>query len=300
MSNHFTDLEQGQQDLFETAVVRSLLDRLLTESRLYKRSSDYFELLQFVVRLRQFAPFNAMLLQIQKPGLVYAASAQDWRKRFGRSPKDGARPLLIMWPFGPVALVYDVLDTEGRPLPKDVLKFVAHGEMSPETLSSFTPLLSRRNIEVEHVDAGDASAGLIRVLSRGKSPAEANRYRIRLNHNHPPAVKFATLAHELGHLFLGHLGPDPRLKIPRRSRPTEAHMELEAESVAFIVCHRQGIEPRSHSYLAEFVKADTALDDLDLYQIMRAAGLVEGLLELGQHSKMEWPGQGEQLSLDAL
>ena len=63
------------------------------------------------------APFNAMLLQVQKPGLTYAASAADWRLRFGRKPKEGARPLLILWPFAPVALVYDVMDTEGEDLP---------------------------------------------------------------------------------------------------------------------------------------------------------------------------------------
>ena len=58
---------------------------------------------RIVVRLRNFAPFNAMLLQMQKSGLSYAASAHDWRMRFGRTPKYGARPLLILSPFGPVA-----------------------------------------------------------------------------------------------------------------------------------------------------------------------------------------------------
>ena len=66
-----------QLDLIETAVARSLLDQLLDDSRLYKSGADYKQLLDFVVRLRNFAPFNAMLLQIQKPGLMYAASARD-------------------------------------------------------------------------------------------------------------------------------------------------------------------------------------------------------------------------------
>jgi hypothetical protein len=77
---------------------RSLLDQLLQESRLYRSSRDYKDLLDFVVRLRNFAPFNAMLLQIQKPGLSYAASAKDWMS-FGRRPKEAARPLLILWPL---------------------------------------------------------------------------------------------------------------------------------------------------------------------------------------------------------
>ena len=86
-----------QQELFETDAARSLLDQLLTDSRLYTRTKDYKELLDFVIRLRNFAPFNAMLLQVQKPGLRFAASAVDWRDRFDRQPKEGARPLLILW-----------------------------------------------------------------------------------------------------------------------------------------------------------------------------------------------------------
>jgi hypothetical protein len=112
-----------QQPLFEEGTARSLLDRLLSDSRLYRKSKDYKNLLDFVVRLRNFAPFNAMLLHVQKPGLSYAASAADWRDRFGRWPKDGARPLLILWPFGPVALVYDVQDTEGQALHDEVEYF---------------------------------------------------------------------------------------------------------------------------------------------------------------------------------
>ena len=80
----------AQGDLFEAETERALLDQLLTDSRLYKQSKDYKDLLDFVVRLRNFAPFNAMLLQVQKPGLSYAASARDWVERFGRL-RDGSR-----------------------------------------------------------------------------------------------------------------------------------------------------------------------------------------------------------------
>ena len=111
------------QDSSKKEATRALLDQLLEDSRLYKRSKDYKELLEFVVKLRNFAPFNAMLLQVQKPGLSYAASEKDWLERFGCRLKVGARPLLILWPFSPVALVYDVMDVEGGSLPRDVATF---------------------------------------------------------------------------------------------------------------------------------------------------------------------------------
>lgn len=266
--------------MFDEESTRSLLDQLLADSRLYKTSKDYKDLLDFVIRLRNFAPFNAMLLQVQKPGLSYAASARDWRERFERHPKEGARPLLILWPFGPVALVYDVQDTEGRPLPEDVSGFVARGSIDESALQVFQPLLKKKNIDLAWVDAGDHSAGLVRVVRRAANDKEATHYRIHINRNHVPSVKFTTLAHELGHLTLGHLGPDKKLSVPGRPALSHSQQELEAESVAYIVCERNGIQSKSQTYLSNFVGTNTTLNDLDVYQIVRAAGLVETILGL--------------------
>ena len=96
MVDSATTVEQqslfGDQEEAKADATRSMLDQLLADSRLYSSTQEYKSLLDFVVRLRSFAPFNAMLLQIQKPGLMYAASARDWRERFERRPKEDARP----------------------------------------------------------------------------------------------------------------------------------------------------------------------------------------------------------------
>jgi hypothetical protein len=281
--------EEHQQGLFDAEAARSLLDQLLTDSRLYTQSKDYKDLLDFVVRLRNFAPFNAMLLQVQKPGLGYAASAHDWRERFGRAPKERARPLLILWPFGPVALVYDLLDTEGEALPTDVASFFAHGSIGEQRLSSFLPLMSKKSIEWCWLDAGDQDAGSIRVIKRASKDKEATQYRMHINRNHAAAVQFATLAHELGHLFLGHLGPDKTLNVPERASMDHAQLELEAESVAYLVCARNEVRSRSETYLTNYVEATTTVDHIDVYQVMRAAGQVEALLGLTAHTKYGQP-----------
>lgn len=290
MSDHSNDYVNSEQDLFEEDVVRSLLDHLLDESRLYRTSKDFRDLLDFLVRLRNFAPFNAMLLQVQKPGLSYAASARDWRERFRRYPKEGARPLLILWPFGPVALVYDVLDTEGAPLPESVSSFVASGAVDEAALQSFQELLSKKNIDLAWVDAGDHSAGYIRVNQRAETNEKRNQYVIRINRNHDAPVKFSTLAHELGHLTLGHLGPDKKLRIPERPKMPHPRLELEAESVAYIVCGRNGVQSKSQTYLSGFVGANTTAKDLDVYQIVRAAGQVEAMLGLAGRVQFDRPG----------
>jgi len=280
LSGHQSDTIPQQLNLFDHERERTALDQLLSDSRLYSQSKDYKELLDFVVRMRNFAPFNAMLLQVQKPGLSYAATPRDWYDRCGRRPKEGARPLIILLPFGPVGLVYDVLDTEGKPLPADVTQFSARGDINETALKACAAMLGEKNIEYFMVDEGDRSAGAIRVVHRATNDKETTRYRIKINRNHEPAVQFGTLAHELAHLFLGHLGPDQKLKIRDRYGLSHSDREIEAESVAYIVCGRNGVELKSHSYLSSFVDADTTVDNIDIYQIMKAAGQVENLIKL--------------------
>lgn len=281
----------NQPDFFESEAARSVLDQLLEDSRLYHTSNDYQQLLDFTIKLRNFAPFNAMLLHIQKPGLKYAASAYEWREKFNRQPKRDARPLLILWPFGPVMLVYDEMDTEGAALPSGVRSFQAIGDITKERMSSFVTLMARKNIHSSYFDGGDGAAGSIEVTWRapvqvGKPvmPEKKTRYLVRLNSNHAPVVQFSTLAHELGHLFLGHLGPDKALNIHERPTLSHEQMELEAESVAYLACGRNGVECESKIYLADYVKKHTTVEDIDVYQIMRAAGQIETLLKLTTHT----------------
>jgi len=97
---------------------------------------------------------------------------------------------------------------------------------------------------------------------------------------HEPSVQFATLTHELAHLYLGHLGPDAYLKIANRDRPSHDQQELEAESVSYLVCSRNGVTSRAADYLANYVSAHTTMGNLDLYWILKAAGQIESILGL--------------------
>jgi len=266
-------------------VAKSLLADLIERSRLYHRSQDYQALLDFTSRLRTFAPFNAFLLHVQKPGLRFAASAHDRQERFARTIKEGARPLLILWPFGPVAFVYDLDDTEGdTPLPDSVTQaFRATGVMTADRIKGFGPLLLRAGISLKRIAYGDAHAGHVSAapapegvdpVKPSTAPKERPFYRVRINSNHEPNVQFATLAHELAHLYLGHLGPDAYLKIASRDRPSHEQRELEAESVSYLVCSRNGVASKAEEYLANCMKANTDMGKLDLYWILKAAGQI--------------------------
>jgi hypothetical protein len=215
----------------------------------------------------------------------YAASAYDWKHRFQRTVKAKARPLLIMWPFGPVALVYDMLDTEGRDVPKDAFAFYAKGKIDDARITTIQKILADKEILTKPYDQGDNDAGFIRRLTRGKDKQTYSRYELGLNRNHNAAMSFVTLAHELGHLFLGHLGDDKKLGVQDRSTVIHRLREIEAESVAYIVCHRNGVMPRSAKYLNHFVQNGESTEGLDLYAITRAAGHIERLLHLSESSQ---------------
>lgn len=72
------------------------LDKLFNEIGTYRKSDELKELFEFVKKFSHTAPYNAMLLHIQKPGSQYVASAAEWENKFNRTIKPGARPLVIL------------------------------------------------------------------------------------------------------------------------------------------------------------------------------------------------------------
>ncbi len=130
-----------------------------------------------------------------------------------------------------------------------------------------------KGIRVREVDDGDWHAG--RILRSGDA------YRLKVNRNHPRETRFTTIAHELGHLYLGHLGGDAKRRIPGRRHVSERWCEVEAESVAYLVGHRHGVAPVSDAYLSGFIEAGESISrTLDVERVMRAAGAVEGVMGL--------------------
>lgn len=98
-------------------------------------------------------------------------------------------------------------------------------------------------------------------------------------------MSFVTLAHELGHLFLGHLGGDKKLGIQDRFEIKHRMREIEAETVAYIFCNRNGVECRSQKYLNSYAESGETTENLDIYAITRAAGHIERLLDLSRSSQ---------------
>ncbi len=149
--------------------------------------------------------------------------------------------------------------------------------------------LWRFGIYLAFLDYGDGHAGHITAdsltvesqsIDRKKRPS----YGIRINSRHNPNVQFATLIHELAHLYLGHLGFGSYLRIPDRSFLTRDEQEVEAESLSYLVCHRAGVHSEAESYLAKYLQQDASIDHIDIYELMRAAGHIETALGIAVRS----------------
>ena len=84
-----------------------------------------------------------------------------------------------------------------------------------------------------------------------------------------------TLAHELGHLYAGHIGtPNPNWWSDRRGLDLKVR-EFEAESIAYLVCARFGIDNPSEAYLAGYMRNNEEIPEISLDCVTRVAGLIE-------------------------
>ena len=261
----------------DPGTTRALIDQLIADTKLYSTSDALKELFDFVAKLKNIAPFNAMLLHTQKPGISHVMTRRDWWDRFQLQPKKGARPLVILRNFGPVDFVYDILDIDGDPLPESAFSFPASGEIPKNFLSVCEATLAREELHLIWLDKGDRAAGhAVRITSHG-DPKRLQAFEIGVNRNHPETTQLVTLIHELAHIFLGHCGQDLARRI-KPHRPVDlALQEIEAESVAYVVATRSGVTPRSESYLDTY---KGAFEDLDVHRILTCANQIEKLLDM--------------------
>jgi hypothetical protein len=270
------------------------LDELFTLAGKYRSAKSYGELMRFVSRFCFYAPFNAMLVHVQIPGATYVAPANRWGGWYGRRIRPGARPLVILQPMGPVMFVFDVSDTEpgpdAPPLPREVTHpfevrrgFV--GTELPRTIAN----AMRDGVFVADRDAGSQSAGEIELLRSPGAPLwfqirerpageyveVPRRYQVLLNAKHSSEARYATLVHELAHLYCGHLGsPNPRWWPDRRGLAHDV-AEFEAESVSYLVCQRLGIDSPSAEYLGQVLQEKSRPPAISLDCVLKAAGLIE-------------------------
>jgi len=259
----------------EREEAKSAVNELIESALAYHTPERLRELMEFASRMPRYAPYNAMLLHIQHPKARYIASAKEWAE-MGLKVKPGARPLVVLQIMGPVRFVFDVAETYGNALPQGVQAemedpFHAAGEVPNHVWNRLLDLCAAMRIRVAqavlHVDL----AGYVQQGPLGQ-------YDLFLNASHDRPVQFATLAHELGHLFCGHLGRLENDFWENRSDQVKATREMEAEAVAYLVASRRKLVTASSKYLSGYLSPGTALPSFSLEHILKAAGAIEEMV----------------------
>ena len=256
------------------------------------------DLLDSVAGFRQYKPYNALLVLLQVPGATYVLPAHVWGEKYGRVILPGEQPLVMLQPGGPVMFLFDVSQTEegpvATPLPIDLQNPFGMLDI-PDSSGALAWVI--QNAKADGVRVSDAGLGLRfagciqrsesglgqRVEVSRRPPVEAMvkvQYDVLLNKAYSPTEQLATLAHELGHLYCGHLGahvsqllPDEELWADRSQLPTETD-ELEAQSVARIVVRSLAPQDPLPTQLAELFASAPELLGMDLDRVLTAAGRV--------------------------
>jgi len=151
-----------------------------------------------------------------------------------------------------VVNVFDVSQTEGKPLPEIVVP-VLSGAFSKELYDKLMALASKQSLTVSF-DPKPLQDPEIKGSLLGKD--------IWVKGDEPEAQRLKTLAHEEAHYFTEHVYFIPR-----------ADAEVIAESVAFVVCAHFGFDSgiRSFPYVAIWAKEKKVLEQ-NLASIRKISG----------------------------
>ena len=288
---------------------KQALDELFNATYAYRSSKEFYDLIKFVRRFRFYSPYNAFLIHIQRPGASYVAPPHRWKRKYGRTVKPNANPIVILQPMGPVMFVFDVSDTEkgpyAKPLPVGIDKpFEVRGGKIGDELWRIEDNVIRDGIRIHGQKTGSQAAGSIqRINGRHLPPLiytygkdrQGNkkhyevqvRYEMLMNLDLSPEARYATLAHELAHLYCGHLGTPNKKWWPDRLGLSHSAVEFEAETVSYLVCQRIGIDTPSEDYLSGYIGKHDKVPHISLECIMKAGGIIEKMGQKRLKPRME-------------
>lgn len=280
----------------EVDAAKGILDELFLHASKYRSSAEFSELIKFLSTFKNYSIFNAMLVHIQMQGAKYVLPAKQWDQKYGRYPTSNAQPLVMLRPGGPVMFCFDVSQTQGRPLPSGIENpFQVQGHLPDGVYQLITFNSKQDGIRVNDRALGSTLGGYVRDANRPYHVIGAGTFmeknqkilldgmeipllsEITLNSNLSDEVNFATLTHELGHVYCGHIGSGDQGLWPNRTNLSKNVMEFEAESVSFLVCQRMSIDTPAAEYLSGYLNNNEVIPEISLDTIFKAVQRIESM-----------------------
>lgn len=213
-------------------------------------SEDWQRWLAVAAKFRRYSVHNTFLILLQKPDATRVAGYKTWQK-LGRQVRKGEQGIAILAPVTRTmvdedtgeavrrvvafrgATVFDVSQTDGEPLPE--VPEVAE-QIDGDEPDGLWDALAR-----QAADAGFAVtlAGSDRVgHAEAKGVCRHDTHEIVVRSDLAAGMQCKTLVHELAHALLH--GPE--------AGTGRARAEVEAESVAYIVCEAVGLSSHAYSF----------------------------------------------------
>ena len=187
--------------------------------------------------------------------------------------------MLILAPMHPVMLVYELDQTEGEPVPKELLEFAQfEGNWDPKYLDRLQESAAKRDqIRIDFKKLSSSHGGF---ATTGMARQDC-KVRIAIHDGLDSASRFGVLCHELAHIYLGHLGGDRDGWWPGRCGLTHKTVEIEAETVAYLVTARLGLSGSSAAYVCRHLGNGPVPNSVSLDLIAKVAARIE---DMSRHS----------------
>jgi len=252
-------------------------------------SDKYAQYLKTMSQFPRYSSRNTMLIHMQCPGASRIAGAAKWKRDFKRHPKKGEKALYIYAPVKndkePETKMFEkidpqtgapMLDKDGKVIMEELTKLDTSG-MSYRLVPVFDvsqtdgkPLPEIVNPLNGDVERYDALLDALRAVSPlpiefEPMPEAQDGYcefgkKIGIREGMSQRQTVAAIVHEIAHARL-----HDKDNIPEGEKAkSRAVKELEAESVAFAICEKYGVNSGDNSfgYLAEYAGHDPEMKQL--------------------------------------
>lgn len=215
-------------------------------------SDNYINYLATMAKFHNYSINNTILIYMQMPNASRVAGYTSWKTKFHRQVKKGEKAIAILAPIPHKAMklvtnkdgneeekeihwntfkvvpVFDISQTEGEELP-ELCKELTEDVQDFEKVVSKLQNVAKCPITFEEIQNG------------AKGYYRRDTDEIVINTGMSQAQTIKTMAHEIAHSIL-HREGSPYENIDRDTK------EIQAESVAYVVCNALGINTSGYSF----------------------------------------------------